>query len=87
MAEWRPKPVLVPERNIPGRDNNFIINMFNIIILVIAISVMFFTVLVYWAGHNFDSDFGKFMKQISIFNFVIGLSASIYSVVRMVFKL
>ncbi len=60
--------------------------MFNIIILTIAVSVIVLTILVYWAGHNFDSDFGHFMKQISIFNFVVGLSVSIYSVVRMVFK-
>ena len=48
---------------------------------------MILTILVYWAGHNFDSDFGRFMKQICIFNFVIAVLAIIYVLVRMIFKI
>lgn len=56
--------------------------MNNIIVSVVAFIVMVCSVLVYWAGHNFDSDFGKFMKQICFFDFVVALVVFVYALIR-----
>ena len=61
--------------------------MTNMIIITIAVAVMLFAALVFLAGHNFDSDFGKFMKKVCIFDFVIAFLALVYALTRIILKI